>query len=53
MYNINCLNMKKYTHLLIYIFVVDKTMLISRAVYTDVFQNYSVFTCELITHVDV
>ena len=42
MYNINCLNMKKYTHLLIYIFVVEKTLLISLAVYTDVFQNYFV-----------
>ena len=49
MYKIESLNVKKYTHLLIYIFVVEKTMLISCEVYTDVFQNFSVFTCELIT----
>ena len=41
--------MKKYSYLLIYIFVVEKTMLISRAAYTDVFQNYCGFTCDMIT----
>ena len=41
--------MKKYALLLIYILVVKKTMLNSHAVYTDVFPNYSVFACELIT----
>ena len=41
MYKNNCSKMKNYTHLLIYIFVVEKTVLTSRAVYTDVFHNYS------------
>ena len=49
MYNINCLNLKKYNHLLIYIFVVKKAMPISRAVNSDVFQNYTVFACEMMT----
>ena len=48
MYNYKFLEMKNNIHLLIYIFVVGKTMLISSAIYTDVFLNYSVFTCELI-----
>ena len=48
MYNYKFLNMKNNIHLIIYIFVVGKTMLISSAVYTDVFRNYSVFTFELI-----
>ena len=48
MYNIICLcRQSKLT--LINIFVVEKTMLISRAVYTDVSPNYSVFACELMT----
>ena len=42
-------NKKKYTYPLIHIFVFEKTILISRALYTDVFYYYSVLAYELIT----